>query len=129
MITPKCTKQSNLSAESLYKILWFMKKLVETLQPNAVYNVIRDHFKAHFNDQNESKLEPFISNPRPFHTPITKDEVAKSIHKLRNNRAPRYDQIQPELLKYAPTELYDLIAESLNNIFSKTNISMLVMDC
>ena len=45
--------------------------------------------------------------------------MVKSIHKLRNNRAPRYDEIPPELLKYAPPELHDLIAESLNNIFAK----------
>ena len=41
--------------------------------PNVVYNIIRDYFKAHFtNDLNESKVEPFISNPRPLDTPIPK---------------------------------------------------------
>ena len=49
-------------------------------EPNAVYNIIRDHFKAHFNDLNEPKLETFIGNPRPTDTPISKDEVGKSIH-------------------------------------------------
>ena len=49
-------------------------------EPNAVYSFIRDHFKAHFSDPKESKLESFISNPRPLDTPITKDEVVKSIH-------------------------------------------------
>ena len=88
-------------------------------EPNAVYNIIRDYFKAYFSDPKESKLEPFIGNPRPLTTLITKDEVGKTIHKLRNNRAPGYDQIPPELLKYTPTELHDLIAESLNNIFVK----------
>ena len=42
-------------------------------------NIIRDYFKAHFNNPKESKLEPFIDNPRPLDTPITKDEAAKSI--------------------------------------------------
>ena len=88
-------------------------------EPNAVYKIIKDHFKANFNDPKESKLEPFTGNPRPLDTPIIKDEVAKSIHKLQNKRAPGYDQIPPELLKYAPTELHDLITESLNNIFAK----------
>ena len=88
-------------------------------KPNAIYSIIRDHFKSHFNDSKESKPELFIVNPRPFDTPITKDEVAKSIIKLRNNRAPGYDQIPPELVKYAPTELHDLVAEPLNNIFAK----------
>ena len=30
-------------------------------KPNAVNNIIRDHFKAHFNDPKESKLEPFMA--------------------------------------------------------------------
>ena len=75
-------------------------------ESNTVYKIIRDHFKAQFNDPTESKLEPFIGNPRPLDTPVINDEVAKSIHKLRNNRAPGYDQIPPELVKYAPTELH-----------------------
>ena len=83
-------------------------------EPNTVYNIIRDQFKA-----KESKLEQFIGNPTRLDTPITKCEVAQSIHKLRNNRAPEYDQITPEILKYAPTESHDLIAESFNNIFPK----------
>ena len=120
MITPKCTRQSNLSTESLYKISLLNDKAGRNVtEPNAVYNFIREHFKVHFNDPKESKLETFIDNLRPLNTPINKDEVAKSIHKLRNNRAPGYDQIPPELLKYAPTELHDLIAESLNNFFAK----------
>ena len=63
-------------------------------KPNPVYNIIRDHFKVHFNDPKESKLEPFIGNPRPLDTPITKDKVARSIPKLGNNRAPGYDKYQ-----------------------------------
>ena len=66
-------------------------------ESNTVYKIIRDHFKAQFNDPTESKLEPFIGNPRLLDTPIINDEVAKSIHKLRNNRAPGYDQIPSEL--------------------------------
>ena len=83
-------------------------------EPNTVYNIIRDQFKA-----KESKLEKFIGNPTRLDTPITKCEVAQSIRKLRNNRAPEYDQITTEILKYAPTESHDLIAESFNNIFPK----------
>ena len=45
--------------------------------------------------------------------------MAKTIRKLRNNKDPGYDQIPPELLKYVPTELHDLIADSPNNIFVK----------
>ena len=51
--------------------------------------------------------------------PITKDEVARSIYKVRNNSASGYNQIPPGLLKYAPPELRDLIVESINSIFAK----------
>ena len=65
----------------------------------------------------ESKLKPFIVNWRLLDSTIAKDEVAKSIHKLRNNRAPGYNQISLQLLRNAPPELHDLIAKSLNNNF------------
>ena len=95
-----------------------MIKLVETLQNLTQFTTSLETTSKHISAK-ESKLEPFIGNPRPLTTLITKDEVGKSIHKLRNNRAPGYDQIPHELLKYTPTELHDLIAESLNNIFVK----------
>ena len=88
---------------------------------NAVCKIIRDHFKEHFNNLKESNLEPFIGSPRPL-------EVAKSIHKLRNNRASGYGQITPELLIYVSPELHDLTAESHKSLQS-TSISVLVMNC
>ena len=98
MITSKCTKLSNLSTENL---VVHDKAGRNVTEPIVIYNIIRDHFKAHFNDPKESKLEPFIGNPRPLHTTITKIEVAKSIHKLRKNRSPGYDQKPSELLNIA----------------------------
>ena len=102
--TSKCTRQLNLSTENLYKISSFVTKEVEALQNLT---------------QSTTSLEPFIGNPISLDTPITKDEVTKRIHKLRNNRAPGYDQIPPELLMDAPTELHGLVAESLNDYFAK----------
>ena len=40
-------------------------------------------------------------------------EVAKSIIKL-NNRAPGYDKITAEMIKYGPEELYQKITSILN---------------
>ena len=97
----------------------------KVIKPKVVYNFVRDHFKAYFSDQKESKLKPFIVNWRLLDSTIAKDEVAKSIHKLRNNRAPGYNQISLQLLRNAPPELHDLIAKSLNNNF----LTVLVMDC
>ena len=73
----------------------------------------------HFNGLRESNLEPFINNLRPFVTPVTKDEVAKIILNLWSNTAPEYHQMPPELPRYAPPEVHDLIAESCYSIFAK----------
>ena len=69
-------------------------------EPNAVCKFpLKDHFKAYFNEPKKSELEPLSGNLRPLDTPITKDEVAKSIRKLQYNKTPGYHQIPPELLK------------------------------
>ena len=49
-------------------------------EPNAIYSIIGDHFKAHFKDPKELKLKPFIGYPRPPDTLISKDKKAKNIH-------------------------------------------------
>ena len=49
---------------------------------------------------------------------ITLDEVTKSIMKLNNNRAPGYDKIIAEMIKYGPEELYQKITSILNNYIS-----------
>ena len=46
-------------------------------EPNAVYNIIADHFKVHYCESQESKLGIFVGNIRPLDTPITKNEVVK----------------------------------------------------
>ena len=49
---------------------------------------------------------------------ITLDEVTKSIMKLNNNRAPGYDKITAEMIKYGPEELHQKITSILNNCIS-----------
>ena len=49
---------------------------------------------------------------------ITLDEVTKSIMKLNNNRAPGYDKITAEIIKYDREELHQKITSILNNCIS-----------
>ena len=49
-----------------------------------IYRIINSHFQTHFKDEAE-KLEPFEGNPRKLDSPITKEEVMKSVTKLNNN--------------------------------------------
>ena len=85
-------------------------------EPNAVYNIIADHFKVHYCESQESKLGTFVGNIRPLDT---KNEVVKKHSQTLKQQSSWIWSNTPELLKYDPTELYDLIAESLNNIFAK----------
>ena len=94
-----------------------MSKLIEMLQSLTQFIISLKTTSKHISATQRKQNQNHSS--KPLDTPITKHEVAKSIRKLRSNRAPGYDQIPPELLKYTPTELHDLIAEFLNNIFAK----------
>ena len=49
---------------------------------------------------------------------ITLNKVTKSVTKLNNNRAPGYDKITTEMIKYCPEELHQKITSILNNCIS-----------
>ena len=53
--------------------------------------------------------------------PFTQDEIRSSIKKLSNNRAPGFDNITCELIKYGTEELEAITSDILNNIFEKHN--------
>ena len=58
-----------------------------------------------------------MGEPRSLNNRITVEEVQRATGRLKNNKAAGDDGIPPELYKYAPTELHQLISENLNNIF------------
>ena len=59
-----------------------------------------------------------MNNYQPEHE-ITLDEVTnKSIMKLNNNRAPGFDKVTAEMIKYGPEELHQKITSILNNCIS-----------
>ena len=69
------------------------------------YKAIRKHFKQHFNDATESEMEPFNGIPTKLNKPFTQDEIRSSIKKLSNNRAPGFDNITCELIKWGQKNL------------------------
>ena len=54
---------------------------------------------------------------KPLNKPISGTEVTKIVHTMSNNKA--YVNIPVELIKYAPTNVHNKIAEILNNVFEK----------
>ena len=49
-------------------------------------------------------------------TPFHKEEIREAAHKLKNNKSTGIDEIKAELIKYAPTNVFELIA----GIYNKT---------
>ena len=60
----------------------------------------------------------FEGPQKSFDFPIT-SAVVTAFARLNNNRACGYDLYPGELLKYAPAELYRLIADTFNDVFEK----------
>ena len=86
-----------------------------------MYEAIRNHFQQHFFDPTAENIEPFEGNPKTLNRPITQEEIRCSINKMRNNRAPGFDNITIELIKYGTEDLVYIICDILNNIFEKHN--------
>ena len=85
--------------------------------PNEVYKIVAEHFTNAFYKEGESIIERHTGPPRPLNKLISGAEVTKTVSTMSNNKA--YVNIPVELVKYAPTNVHNKIAESLNNIFSK----------
>ena len=81
--------------------------------PQEVYEIIKDFFQKQLFDDSEEKLEPFIGPPRPLKRRITVKEVRDAVNRLKNCRAPGFDMISAEMIKYGPEILFELIASVL----------------
>ena len=80
------------------------KKGKSITNKQEIHNVIKEHFSNHFFDKRITTT--LTMNNHQLEHEITLDEVTKSIMKLHNNRAPGYDKITAEMIKYGPEELH-----------------------
>ena len=53
---------------------------------------------------------------------ISTNEVRKAIHKLKNDKAPEIDGIQPEMMKYADDVAINRLRNLLNLFWSKESV-------
>ena len=83
--------------------------------PQDVYETIKEYFQTQFFDETEEKLEPFIGAPRRLNRRITVKEVKDAVMRLKNCRAPGFDMVTGEMIKYGPDKLFELIASVLNS--------------
>ena len=83
--------------------------------------IIKDHFEKQFHQdihesENVEKIQPVKTT-----IPFTAEEVEKAAKKLKNNKSAGIDEIKPELIKYAPKEVFQEIATILNTIAENGN--------
>ena len=76
-------------------------------------NLITDFFKEYFTSDEVEEVGLDIQ-PTAMSKPFTKEEISKSIQKLKNNKAAGIDKLKSEMLKYGPDCVAEVIAELLN---------------
>ena len=87
-------------------------------QPQEVQKIIERHFMKHFNKENINHIKTFITGAKRLKRKITAKEVKTAVWKMTNNKAPGKDNINVELIKYAPEEIYK---EILNRIYERND--------
>ena len=92
----------NLNRRSLQNQFVHDSENKRVTDPQEIHNIIREHFKDHFNNPAHQVVEPFVGPPRTLAKPIKPDEVRTAVKRMTNNRAPGHDNISVELLKYSP---------------------------
>ena len=85
--------------------------------PQQIQKIIEKHFEEHFNKSNVNLLEKFTTPPKKLDKRITTEEVISAVKMMANNKAPGKDNINIELIKYAPKKLQKEISDILNSIF------------
>ena len=83
---------------------------------------LKDHrtaFTKHFNKENISHIKKVITGAKRLNRKIIAKEVKIAVWKMANNKAPGNYNINVELIKYAPKEVYRGIANILNGIYER----------
>ena len=100
-------KQENLVVEDKNK------KIAATEEEQV--KIVSEYFKKMLAPEGkESNILEFP--PHKMVTPFTADEITKAAKKLKNGKRPGPDNVELELIKYAPTELHKEIATIFNKV-------------
>ena len=89
------------------------KKIAATEEEQV--KIVSDYFKKMLAPEGkESNILEFP--PHKMVTPFAADEIAKAAKKLKNGKTPGPDNVELELIKYAPIELHKEIATIFNKV-------------
>ena len=90
-------------------------------QPQEVQKIIEQHFMKHFNKDNMNHIKKFITGAKRLKRKMTAKKVKTAVWNMTNNKAPGKENINIELIKYAPKEIYKEIVNILNGIYEGNN--------
>ena len=90
-------------------------------QPQEVQKIIERHSMKHFNKENINHIKNFITGVKRLNKKMTAKEVKTAVWKMANNKASDKDNINVELIKYAPAEIYKEIVNILNGIYERND--------
>ena len=75
----------------------------------------------HFNKENINHIKKFITGAKRLNRKITTKEVKSAVWKMTNNNAPGKDNINVELIKYAPKKICKEFVNILNGIYERND--------
>ena len=89
------------------------------VQADEIARVVESHLKDHFFKPDEVRIDRFTGDPRRFDQPISFEEVKRSVKRLKNGCVCGHENINVELLIYAPDKVIEIITRALKQIFKE----------
>ena len=90
-------------------------------QPSMKYNIVKQHFEKQFYDETKPMITSHVGDPQPLARKIEPSEIKNAVKRASNNKAPGEDEIQIDLIKYAPENVFVEIANILNEAIETRN--------
>ena len=77
-----------------------------------------------YDEDGDRNIKKFKTEAKELNKKITAKEVKTAVKKMANNKVPGKDNINVELIKYAPEETYKEIANIINGIYERNDTSI-----
>jgi hypothetical protein len=76
--------------------------------------IITNYFRDVFRKDTEEEMENI--SPVEMTSPFTKEEIGTAVRSLKNNKSSGIDNIKAELIKFAPSEIHEVVADIYNEM-------------
>ena len=86
----------------------------KTTNEKQQVEIVSKFFEEMFNKNTEKDIENI--EPHKMKVPFNTEEIRKAAKSLKNGKSPGIDNLNAELIKYGPEEVYKRIAEIFNEV-------------